>query len=537
MLQPRIANYSKGEPAETTLSVLIDDKEIARAPLSLKPGEIATRKILFTPTEPGIHRGRFEITGKTHDRFPDDDRYLFTLAVAPRVKVLLVNGRPSADPLESETLYLFTALTSPNEITKPSVEPGKGQANSIPTGLNAGALDVQEIPEASVNPGTLQEAGVVILANCGRLNAPQFTWLRDYVAAGGGLIILPGDQVNPDIYNQQLFPVPGPQNERLTGVELGKPEGDLEKADTYERLTLDFAHPILSVFEDPAAGYFRQVHIKRRFPLAIAGKGKGEPNKGNDLRMPPGTLVLAEFTSGALALVESRFHEGLVVVGSFPAHPKWTNLPLKAGEFVPLMLRLVSFGARRPEIEAPSVVPPDGAAEVIVSAGVDASGGKVTDPGGKVFPLELERSGARFAGAFDRTGEAGYYSIAVKHGRTEQPAAESAAFAVNLAAEESEFTTLSEKQLRDLLPIAQLSVVDASAEAQQLHGSIGNEREVWRPLIWFMFIVIGAEFTLATLGGQRPETGETPTVAERLSHVHPGGWFGRFGRGREKERS
>src|SRR5262249_52877105 len=94
--------------------------------------------------------------------------------------------------------------------------------------------------------------------------------------------------------------------------------------------------------------------------------------------------------------------------------------------------------------------------------------------------------------------------------------------------EESEFTTLKEQQLRDLLPIPQLTVVDASAEAQQLHGSIGNEREVWRPLIWFMFILIGAEFTLATLGGQRPETGETPTVTERLLQARPGGWAGRF---------
>jgi hypothetical protein len=33
------------------------------------------------------------------------------LTVTPRVKVLLVNGNPAADPLENEGLYLRTALT------------------------------------------------------------------------------------------------------------------------------------------------------------------------------------------------------------------------------------------------------------------------------------------------------------------------------------------------------------------------------------------------------------------------------------------
>jgi hypothetical protein len=528
VLQARVANYS-ADKAEATVSVLIDDKDIARASLTMKPGEIVTRKILYTPAEPGVHRGRFEITGKTHDRFPDDDRFLFTLTVAPRLKVLLINGRPSADPLESETLYLHTALTSPNEAKKSSVDAKKPTqaTKELPTGLTAGALDVQEMPEASLNPAVLQEAGVVVLANCGRLNPQQFIWLRDFVAAGGGLIILPGDQVNPDIYNQQFFPVPGPQKERLIGVEFGKPDGDPDKTESYERLNPDFGHPVLTVFEDPTAGYFRQVYVKRRLPLNPAGQVK----KDKDTRtLPANSFALAEFASGTLALVEGRYGEGMVIVSAFPAHPKWTNLPLKAGEFVPLMLRLVSYAARRPEVETPAVVPPDGSAEVLVTASWDPATGKVTEPGGKSYPLELERSGLRLAGAFDRTSEAGYYSVSVRSGRAEAPKNEVAAFAVNLSPEESEFTRVNEEQLRELLPSAQLTLVDASAEAQQLHGNIGNEREIWRPLIWLMFIIIGAEFTLATLGGQRVETGETPTVAERILQVRAGGLFGGLGK-------
>ncbi len=488
-LQARVVNYSKAETTEATLSVVIDEKEIARAPLLMKPGEVVTRKVLYTPSEPGSRRGRFELASKAHDRFSDDDRFLFTLAVAARIKVLIVNGRPSADPLLSDALYLHTALNSPNEAPNP---------------------DVQEISEETVSPAILRDAGVVILANCGRLNPQQFGWLRDYVAAGGGLLILPGDLVKRDIYNQQLFAGTAASKERFIGVEFGSPEGDPEKPESYERLIVDLGHPVLSVFEDPAAGYFRQVTIKRRFPLLPVQPGK------SDTSLSSNTISLAEFGSGQLAVVESRFGEGLAVVAGFPAHPKWTNLPLKAGEFVPLVLRLVSHVARRPAVEIPSVVTPDAPAEVLVTAAWAPATGQITDPAGKRLPLEFERTGQHLAGAFERTGEVGYYSVAVKGGHSDRSESETAGFAVNLAPEESDFTVLREEQLRELLPTANLTYVDASAEAQQLHGALGKEREIWRALIWMMFLIIGVEFTLATLGGQSTANGETLTVMQRL---------------------
>ena len=112
-----------------------------------------------------------------------------------------------------------------------------------------------------------------------------------------------------------------------------------------------------------------------------------------------------------------------------------------------------------------------------------------------------------------------------------------AAFAVNLAPEESEFDTLNEGQLRELLPGTQLTLVDASAEAQQLLGAIGDEREVWRPLIFILFAIIAVEFTLATLGGQRRETEEPATVTERIRQFSPGTWVGRMTGARSGEKT
>jgi hypothetical protein len=513
-MHARVVNHSKEELPDAVLTLLVDEKEVARAPLTLKAGETAVRKLQYVPTEPGVHRGRFEVSSKTPDRFPDDNRFLFTLTVSPRIRVVLVNGNPAADPLESESLYLKAALTATDDRAQDETKPAGPVSQEF-----LRSLDVQEVPEGGLTPDVLRDAGVVILANCGGLNAQHFDWLRTFVAGGGGLLVFPGDRVNPDAYNGQFFPVPGPQGERLTGVKLAPPEGDPEKVETFERLAvIDFAHPALTVFDDPDGHYLRSLRFYRRFKLELPEKHAN-------------ATPLAEFAGGTPALVESRLGDGRVVLAAFPANTKWGNLPAKP-EFVPLVLRLVEHVEHRSEVEAPSVVPPDGVAEVAVAGTWAPVTGRVTDPANRPGPpLAFERSGARYVATFDRTAERGYYGVEVRGGSGTAARGSNLAFAVNLAPEESDFATLGEEQIRALLPSARVTLVDASAEAQQLNGTIGDEREVWRPLIYLLFVVITVEFLLATFRGGRARE-ESPAGAERVERVNPGAWVGSMTGGR-----
>lgn len=521
LLRPRVANYSKNEPADVTVSVFIDDNEVARAPLTIKPGDTADKEIVYVPTQPGTQRGRFQISD---DRFPDDDQYLFTLSVAPPIKVLLVNGNPAADPFENEGLYLRTALTAHGEEEeKPKAETptpevssaGPAPATLAPSREYVRSLEVREIPEGNVNPETLRDAAAVVLANCGQLNAQHFTWLRDYVSAGGGLIIFPGDKVNPDVYNKQFFEVAGPLKERLVGATLSPPSGDEKKFDTFVQLTsIDYAHPVLSVFDNRESRYLTTANFYRRFPIVL-----------DDERAD--CWPLARFSPKEPALVESRFRDGKVLLAAFPANCKWNNLPLKP-EFVPLVLRMVNYVEHRPDVEAPSVVPADGAAEIAVAANWAPVSGKITDAQRHATQLEFERSGLRWVGGFEKTALKGYYTVDVRGGRVEQPKHDATEFAVNLSPDESQFAMADESQLREWLPDVDLAVVDASAETQQQLGAVGDEREIWRWLLAIVFVVIGVEFVLATLGGKRPDMGEDLSVGERIREISPGTWVGRM---------
>ena len=162
------------------------------------------------------------------------------MEVGPRIKILLVIGNPSAKPLENEGLYLRTAMYSTAAQSDSAEDPettGPASTPAIPLPQQEllQALDVVDLPEANLNAETLRDTAAVILANCGALNAAQFSLLSGFVADGGGLLIFPGDKVNPDTYNKQLFVGPTLPEEKLMSAELGASVGDPDKAETFQR--------------------------------------------------------------------------------------------------------------------------------------------------------------------------------------------------------------------------------------------------------------------------------------------------------------
>ncbi len=138
----------------------------------------------------------------------------------------------------------------------------------------------------------------------------------------------------------------------------------------------------------------------------------------------------------------------------------------------------------------------------------------------------FQRSNSRLVGAFERTIQKGFYELEVTGGQTEVLQQGLHRFAVNVSPDESNFLRLTKPQLETMLPSAKLTTVDASAEAQQLYGSIGDEREIWRPLIILTFIVIGIEFLLATLGGHSLDNSDSaddkPAIARSRSWKNGG---------------
>jgi hypothetical protein len=352
---------------------------------------------------------------------------------------------------------------------------------------------------------------VVVLANCGKVTPLQGGCLRNFVAGGGGLLIFPGDQVEPGNYNE-MFSVPGLPGQRLTDVQFRSPEGDIDNAETFERLgQIDFSHPALGVFEPGEAVYWKSPRFYRRFHLDLGVN-------------PKNAWPLAHFSDGSPALVESRFRDGRLVLAAFPAHARWSNLPLKP-EFVPLLLHLIRRLQRPPDATVPACVSPDAVAHVEASARWAQLVGSVVVPSGRSQPLSFSRVAFGYSAAFEQTGAGGYYVGEVSGQVTGTAKKAPLLFAVNVDPEESDLTPIGEDELRALLSGVRLTFVDASSEAQREYGDLGVERNIWKALIWSLLALIGLEFMLATLGGEK-----APALSRALGAVcawgRPRTWTG-----------
>jgi len=135
--------------------------------------------------------------------------------------------------------------------------------------------------------------------------------------------------------------------------------------------------------------------------------------------------------------------------------------------------------------------------------------GQLTGPAGRSTPLVFLRGGNRRSVAqLSGIRQKGFYKIQVSGCATGAPKTAAAVLAVNLPPEESDVQTLTIEELRGLLPKARVKLVDAGIEAQQRHGGLGEEREVWRPLIFLLFAVMLVEFMVSTfVGGSNDQPG------------------------------
>ncbi len=466
---------------DTRLTVTLDGQQVAQSPLTLQPGQTLSRSFSVTPTRAGVIRGRFELSG---DDFADDDGYNFTLNVEPQINVLLVTGPPPGTPSQAPRLFITTALRSPLLVRGETQTQEKQIAQS---------LNLSVVQQHQLAPNVLKDADVVILADV----AMQPHWglmLRDYVQQGGGLLVFPGPQVNPQHYTAWLFAPPAQRGAPPPGPSLrfAEPIGDPEDEQTFQPISIaDLSHPVLSVFDERGRDYFTTARLYRYYPIEPPQAAAGGAGS---------VAVLMRTVSRDAVLVQTRWGRGHIMVAGFAATANWSNVPLKA-EFVPLLLRAVSQLRRASPIVVVNAVRPHEPARIQLGDDWDGAGVEAITPDGRPHAIELHRSDDQVVGALLQTDKAGYYTFHVtppaSAGGQEQT--RQLGFAVNLDAEQLDFQPVQQQQVADAISPAQLTYLVGSPDDPVLIERLSHKREVWRMLIWAMCAVIGVEFLLSTL--------------------------------------
>jgi hypothetical protein len=478
LMEARIANYGDRPQTGLLATLVVDGRAGASTRVDLPAhGEATVRFTQLFPV-PGVHSGSVRVTP---DRLPRDDEAFFRLPVRDRLRILCLNGRPSAEPQRDAAFYLTYALSpaidgAPQGIIQPTVLSGNSFA-----GADLRAYDV------------------VILADVGALGAADTRALEHFVQDGGGALIFLGDSTDRAYYNRLHAERPS-----LLPARLESSRSAAGAPPSLDAASID--HPALARFKNAGDIDLGTAEFEHYFALALQDSDRT-------------VHVMCRFTNGLPAIVEKSYGQGKVVLVASSSGVEGNNLPYKPA-YLPLLHQMVAYLAQGPD-GAKNLTVGDRlikTLDVADRAAITDARFRLTEPDGDTTtlrPVALD-PGRGPVIRFDRTRRAGLYQLSalrsplsVKAGPTltesREPRAESSltdVFAVNLPAGEGDLRPLSHGQLARLLPDVRFAWVDPN---QPLAAALRQARlgvELWRPLVIAIMLLMLLESFLAQRFGR-----------------------------------
>jgi hypothetical protein len=383
----------------------------------------------------------------------DDVRY-FTVAVTPPVEVLVVGEA------RDEVNVLEQAL-APSEF----VRLGKARYN------------VKYRAAASLNDIDFKSFDVVCLVNVGSVSKTAWSTLGDYVEAGGGLLVVAGnDRLSRDSYNsdaaQSVLPA------RLTGnVKLPEP------------VTLDlrdFTHPLFKKFEfvDGGFGELATAKIFRRWG-AQPVKGAAVIVKYAD---PSGSPAVIERPHGAgrTILVTTGLEGNLATKRE---RGRWSNLAFSGWRFLALMDQLAHYLSRQADASYNYIA----GDEVMIPLPPDAKlhGYFLRKPLGEQLPGEVAPPGRAIV--LRNIDQVGSYEIVSR----DEKVPFASGFSANASPAESNFTRVASDELDRVLGKGRYSVA-RSIEGLTRNVAFGRVgQEVFSLILGIVIAAFCAELFVA----------------------------------------
>ncbi len=253
---------------------------------SLAPGESAMVPLTAVFQEPGLHHVSLRLP---LDDLAGDNQRWDVVRVRENLRLLLVDGEPSSEVFQGETDFLGLSL-------------------SLAIG-DSRAFQVETVTDTEWPVAVKSGPDLIVLANVASIDGVQRDQLRKLVEAGTGLVIFPGDQVDPDNYNRILF---------ADGTGLLPMKLDTPVDETVTGLTLEDNSPsAVDALRQLSSSVLERIKINKRYQLHPVD----DPASG--------VRVLARWNDAAAspALVEKPVGQGRVLFWTITADKSWSDWP------------------------------------------------------------------------------------------------------------------------------------------------------------------------------------------------------------------
>ena len=318
-------------PAETEVTLDVDGREVARAPVTLLPGGNEVRwELPATDAEVAT----VSVTDRYGYRW-DDTRYALLDRASAAAVLVVVNG----GTLDAEAFYLAQAL---------AVAPASRPFEVTP--VAPGALP-------ALLPSVWEAGDVIVVTGTDGLSRSGRARIAAFVENGGGLLLATGPGVDPRLVRDLLG------ESVALGVEM--PEETAPDGAVHRLAVMDPRHPVFRPFGDLVAtlGHVRFTGMTRIVPPGPAAVPAGADSP---------THVLARFDQGDPALIEYDRGVGRALVLASDLGMEWNDFPRHPG-FVPFVQESVRY------LAGPAALPRDLLAGE-VPAGIPRRPGVATDP-------------------------------------------------------------------------------------------------------------------------------------------------------------
>lgn len=335
-----VANTGNEAVTPAALVLKIDDgRDYRDASLGqLRPGEEQVVAFTHQFGEAGAHS--LSLTLEVEDDIASDNTGWSALNVANELRVLVVEGRPSARALDRAAAFAAVAL-APSALT---LDPTL--AANIPMATDEAADDFNPNYDPTLDPirflvepqvVDLSDLGVisdfstydtVILADVPRLSGPVAANLARYVEDGGGLLVAAGAKAQGDFYNAWKLADESPFLPATIADPVVATAGEAGGAAAFSPSAQTLTHPALAKVADPAKSDFAGAVITNYRPQAIPEILAKEASVG------------ARLNNGGILLSSRRAGRGQVVLLGIPLDLSAGNLVTRQA-FLPFLHELV----------------------------------------------------------------------------------------------------------------------------------------------------------------------------------------------------
>lgn len=491
IIRATVENHSEKTIDHLELQISIGNQiQPSKALTDLSARQSATIDMEIELVRPGFDGVRIELPP---DALMIDNVRYEAIDVVTAIRVVVVNGEPSADTYTDEVTFLSTALRPEGELFSGN--------------------EVVVVDETELTDFVLDDVHLVILANVYRISVPAVESLERFVRQGGGLLIFLGDQVDADLYNTVMYRNgEGLSPARLTEV--------IRARDSSHLILTDRLHPILQGFSKegdplgigqiPFFTYFAsEPFTGSDFDVSMPGItqqnaiGANENDRSiPDLRSSAPAQVIARFDDDdeSSAIVERSFGQGRVMLITTTVDKEW-NLWPDHPTYLPLMMELALHAARRGDDDLTHYVGEP--IELTLDPATYQPDVIVRTP---AYPNEREAiitataadNGRGLQVNWEHTDAAGLYQFHYKKNTGEDLVRY---MAVNIDPRESDLTAATEEELRRAVhpvPIEYFKGID------QLGGTKDEVRtELWRVCLLTAMLLLMGEQTLAWWWGRR----------------------------------